>query len=187
MQYKHLSLLALAGLVAAQDSNGTTPDLNAALAAIPELSTLASLVSADPALLSALGSAQDITILAPSNDAFSQLLNSSAGEGLTDNAELVAAILQYHVLNGTFMAEDITNTSAFVPTLLTNEMYTNVTGGQVVEAVVVGDQVVFYSGLLMNSTVTTAVCNSFLTPLFAQKRTIPRNTNHIKRAINNQS
>jgi len=159
MHFKHLSLLALAGLITAQDSNGTSQDLNATLSSQSDLSTLASLISADPALLNALTSANDITILAPSNEAFSKLLNSSAGEGLTDDSGLVAALLQYHVLNGTFASQDITNTSAFVPTLLTNESYTNVTGGQVVEGVVVGDNVVFYSGLLQNSTVTKAVCN----------------------------
>ena len=45
----------------------------------------------------------------------------------------------------------------FLPTMLNDIMYTNVTGGQVVECVKQGDSVVFYSGLLTNSTVTMAV------------------------------
>lgn len=48
-------------------------------------------------------------------------------------------------------------TPVFLPTMLNDSMYTNVTGGQVVEAVKQGDSVVFYSGLLSNATVTTAV------------------------------
>jgi hypothetical protein len=70
------------------------------------------------------------------------------------------------VLNGTFPSSAITNTSAFVPTALTNPLFTNVTGGQVVEGVTSGDNVVFYSGLLTNSTVTTAVCDPLFTSPF---------------------
>jgi uncharacterized surface protein with fasciclin (FAS1) repeats len=154
MQFKHLSLLGLASYAAAQ--NATTESLNTTLSSNPDLSNLTSILSANPALLQALGSAQNITILAPSNEAFAQLTNSSGAEALT-NTDLVAALLQYHVLNGSYTAAQITNSSVFVPTLLTNETYSNVTGGQVVEAVKVGDDVVFYSGLLQNSTVTTAV------------------------------
>jgi len=42
---------------------------------------------------------------------------------------------------------------------LTNELFTNVTGGQVVEAVKTGDEVTFFTGLLSNSTVSTADVN----------------------------
>jgi hypothetical protein len=66
--------------------------------------------------------------------------------------------LQYHVLNGSILSSAITNQSQFVPTLLTNQLFTNVTGGQVVEAVASGGNVTFFSGLLANSTVTQAVC-----------------------------
>jgi len=53
----------------------------------------------------------------------------------------------------------ITNTSTFVPTLLTNETYTNVTGGQVVNAVAIGGNVTFYSGLQQNVSVVMADVN----------------------------
>lgn len=154
MQLKHLSLLGLASYVVAQ--NDTAGSLNSTLSSNPNLSNLTSILSANPALLQALGSAQNITILAPSNEAFAQLTNSSGAEALT-NADVVAALLQYHVLNGSYTAAQITNSSVFVPTLLTNATYSNVTGGQVVQAVKVGNETVFYSGLLQNSTVTTAV------------------------------
>lgn len=154
MQFKHVSLLGLASYAVAQ--NDTTGSLNSTLSSNSNLSNLTSILSANPALLQALGSAQNITILAPSNEAFAQLTNSSGAEALT-NADVVAALLQYHVLNGSYTASQITNSSVFVPTLLTNATYSNVTGGQVVQAVKVGNDTVFYSGLLQNSTVTTAV------------------------------
>lgn len=44
----------------------------------------------------------------------------------------------------------------FIPTALTNMSYTNVTGGQRVEAVASGSNIEFISGLLQNSTVVQA-------------------------------
>ena len=153
MQFKDIYLLGLASYAVAQNTTGS---LNSTLSSNSDLSNLTSILSANPALLQALGGAQNITILAPSNEAFAQLTNSSGAEALT-NADVVAALLQYHVLNGSYTAAQITNSSVFVPTLLTNATYSNVTGGQVVQAVKVGNETVFYSGLLQNSTVTTAV------------------------------
>jgi hypothetical protein len=55
------------------------------------------------------------------------------------------------------MADAVTNKSAFIPTALTNPAFTNVTGGQRLEAVLVNNNVTFFSGLLANSTVVQAV------------------------------
>ena len=158
MQFKHLSLLALASFVVAQD-NGTAQDLNATLSSQPNLSNLTSFLALSPGLVEALSAATDITILAPSDEAFAALSGTPTGEALGNDTGLLTAVLQYHVLNGTVRAADITNTSSFVPTLLTNGSYANVTGGQVIEAVLIGNETVFYSGLLQNSTVTQAVRN----------------------------
>ncbi|KAF2712057.1 FAS1 domain-containing protein [Pleomassaria siparia CBS 279.74] len=151
MQFKILSLLGLAAHAAAQTSNNT---LNSTLSSRPELSNLTSLLNTNSALVAALENASNVTILAPSNEAFAALDMSS----LTDSS-LVDALLQYHVLNGTYTAAQITDMSTFVPTLLNNKSYSNITGGQVVECIKVGDETVFYSGLLQNSTVTTADVN----------------------------
>jgi uncharacterized surface protein with fasciclin (FAS1) repeats len=62
-------------------------------------------------------------------------------------------------LNASVPSSAITNTSAFVPTLLTNPLFANVTGGQVVSAKKANGGVSIFSGLLMNSTVTTADVN----------------------------
>ncbi|KAF2263794.1 Fasciclin-domain-containing protein [Lojkania enalia] len=156
MQFKHIPLLTLASYVAAQASNNT---LNATLSGNPDLSNLTSFISVSPGLLQQLSNAQNITILAPSDKAFEELLNSPTSEMLNEDPGLLSALLQYHILNGTYMADQISNMSAFIPTMLMNGSYSNVTGGQVVEAVQVGNETVFYSGLLRNTTVQEADLN----------------------------
>lgn len=153
--FKQLSVLALAGLAFAQQ-NDTTPDLAAALNSTDELSTLQGVIP--PAVLAQLSGLTNITILAPSNDAFMKIDNETL-TGLAANSGLLTALLQYHVLNGTYMSQAITNSSVFVPTSLMNPLFTNVTGGQVVEAISREGNVTFYSGLLSNSSVTTADVN----------------------------
>ncbi|KAJ4406086.1 hypothetical protein N0V91_004757 [Didymella pomorum] len=153
------SILAFASAVLAQ-TNGSAPSLTQALNSSSSLSSLAGVLSLPGLgeLVQGLGSAQNITILAPSNEAFAAIGNETV-QALASNTGLLTALLQYHVLNGTYLSSAITNQSAFVPTLLTNELFTNVTGGQVVEAVKDGDNVTFFSGLLSNSTVSTADVN----------------------------
>ena len=146
---------ALAALVASV-SGQQMMNLTGLLANTSSLSNLTTYLGLFPDLVSQLSSAQNITILAPSNQAFATLLNSTAGASIANNTGLIQAIFQYHVLNGTYYASQISKTPAFVPTLLTNQTYTNVTGGQRVEAVAVGQNVTFFSGLLTNSTVTSA-------------------------------
>lgn len=157
-----VSLLAFASAVLAQ-TNGSAPSLTQALNSSSSLSSLAGVLSLPGLgeLVQGLDSAQNITILAPSNEAFAAIGNETV-QALASNTGLLTALLQYHVLNGTYLASAITNQSAFVPTLLTNELFTDVTGGQVVEAVKTGDNVTFFSGLLSNSSVSTAVSISTL-------------------------
>ncbi|KAF1999586.1 FAS1 domain-containing protein [Amniculicola lignicola CBS 123094] len=157
MQLKHLPLLALAALTAAQ--NNTNSSLVATLSNNPDLSNLTTFLGTIPGLVETLSAATNITIIAPSNQAFADLLAIPGIEAVTSDPGAVAALLQYHVLNGMYMANQITNMSAFVPTLLTNGSFTNVTGGQVVEAVMMGEQTLFYSGLLANSSVVQADVN----------------------------
>lgn len=162
MLLKQLALSALVGAASAQ----TAQDLNATLAGNADLANLTTFVSQFPDLLSTLLNASDITILAPSNEAFSKLLASDAGSALATNPGLVKAVLEYHVLNGTFYASNFTNVTAFAPTLLTNETYTNVTGGQRVAAAVVDGNVQIFSALLAASNVTTAVRQTISHALF---------------------
>ena len=157
MQLKYLSVAALAAAASAQTMN-----LTSALMSNPDLSNLTAFVSAYPQLLSSLSMAKNITILAPSNEAFSSLLSSSAGAAIKANdTTAIQSLLSYHVLNGTYMAAMFNSTPMFIHTMLSNPTYANVTGGQVVEAVTVGKNVSFFSGLLMNATVTKAVSQSY--------------------------
>jgi len=147
--------LLLAGLSAVAYGQNT-PDLNAALAANPNLSQLGTLIGSIPNLGQTLSGARNITILAPSNAALATFLNSTTGQRLATSAGATSALLLYHILNGTYYGSQISNTPAFVPTYLNNATYSNVTGGQRVEAVVNSGNVTFFSGLLANSTVTQA-------------------------------
>lgn len=70
--------------------------------------------------------------------------------------DAIAALLTYHVANGSIMSANISDTPTFVHTLLANETYTNVTDGQVIGARTEGDSVVITSGLGGSANVTTA-------------------------------
>ena len=153
MQFKLLSLAAMAAAVSAQTMN-----LTGALTSNPDLSNLTTFVNLYPQLATALGAAKNVTILAPSNAAFAKFMNSSAGSAIAANdTAAIQALLMYHVLNGTYPASAVSSNASFIPTMLNNMKYSNVTGGQRVEAIKVGQNVTFFSGLLQNSTVTKAV------------------------------
>ncbi|KAM5356657.1 hypothetical protein ACJ41O_003303 [Fusarium nematophilum] len=159
MKPQSLLPLALSGLAAAQDSNNNETSLADALGAQNDtLSALNGLLT--PQLIRTLSRLDNITILAPSNDAIQTLLNdSSVASQIEEDPGLVGAILTYHVLNGTWYASNFTDTPVFIETLLTNTSYTNVTSGQVVEGVAVDDTVSFYSGLRAEANVTEANLN----------------------------
>merc|ERR1712054_220829 len=127
-------------------------NLTALLSGTDSLSSLNDLVGNYPDFAATLASWEDVTILAPSNDALETLMNSDAGSML-DNDEFIQSLLRYHVLNGTVYSSNITQTPIFAPTYLNSSMYSNVTGGQVVEARREDGEVQFVSGLKQVSTV----------------------------------
>lgn len=158
MQYKQFLGAALAVVAArAQEANSTDAgNLTTVLAGNENLSGLVSLLQSSPDIANALGGASNITLLAPSNDALgalnsSGLLSSSSQEGL------IQALLNYHVLVGVFNSSSITETPAFPATLLNDTAYANVTGGQVVDVRVEGENVTVITGFKNNVTVTEAV------------------------------
>ncbi|TDZ15973.1 Fasciclin-like arabinogalactan protein [Colletotrichum orbiculare MAFF 240422] len=159
MQIKNLVPLALVGAAAAQGGGGVS-GLTAVLASQnSSLSQLTTLLGTQPELVEALSNARNITILAPSNAALEQFLASPAAAGAATNPGLVSAILTYHVLNGTFYASNFTDEPKFIPTLLQNQTYANITGGQRVQGQTVGGNVTFYSALRENSTVSQGNLN----------------------------
>jgi transforming growth factor-beta-induced protein len=121
------------------------------------------LLAAQPALVKILSTAQNITLVAPSNAAFDKFLATPNGKAVAADSTAVAALLSYHVFGATVPASGFTSTAQFLPSLLTDPKYTNVTGGQVVEGIVIDKKVELFSGLKEKSTVQTAVCPLFLT------------------------
>ena len=75
------------------------------------------LLAAQPALTSTLAAAKDITILAPSNDAFTKFLAVPANKMASMDTATVTALLQYHVL-GQLVPGSAFTTSAQVGSFL---------------------------------------------------------------------
>ena len=100
-----------------------------------------------------------MTLLAPNNDALTGVINGSVNTygGKVSDSSWVANLLNYHVLQGAFPSSAFTDKPMFARTLLNNQTYTNVTGGQVVQVQKQDNKVVAYSGLKYYSTVKTAV------------------------------
>lgn len=149
MLFKGLTLSALAGAVLAQQA---TPDLVTLLSNQTELSNLTSYLQLFPDFTGQLGGLQNITLLAPNNAAFANLLNSSAGAALVNGeTDLITALFSYHVINGTYA--NLTE-EEFLPTLLQPPQFANVTGGQRVAVYQDGDVTTFVSGLLSTANLT---------------------------------
>lgn len=150
----------LAELVAAAAGQ----DLTQILMSQPSLSNLTTYLQLYPNILSELSSMSNITVLAPSNQAFMAALNSSTSNTFSANmTDAITALFSYHVLNGTY--NNFTNMPEFVTTALMPGTYANVTGGQAVEAIASSNMTnattTFFSGLLQKSTVVTNGTSNF--------------------------
>ncbi|KAL9109308.1 MAG: hypothetical protein Q9227_006063 [Pyrenula ochraceoflavens] len=147
-----LSLTALSACVCAQQPIGQLLNSTASL------SNLTSLVSTyAPQLLTTLSSASNITILAPSNAAFKALGNLPM---MADMGSFVESLVSYHVVNGSYTASELMGMPKFLPTMLSNPAYANVTGGQRVESMAMDGSVGFYSGEFTMSMVSQANVNA---------------------------
>lgn len=156
MQFKQVLGAALA-IVAARAQEAV--NLTSALAGNENLSGLVTLLQSNPDVAEALSGASNITLLAPSNDALNAL--NSTNSTASQQEGFLQALLNYHVLVGTFSSENITETPAFPATLLNDTAFANVTGGQVVECRLEDDEVTVISGFKNNVTVTEAVSTQF--------------------------
>lgn len=112
-----------------------------------------------PALVQALAGLQNITILAPNNEAINTWLQSPEGRAAASNPGLVTAILSYHVLDGTFYASAFTEEPQFIPTLLQDQAYVQITGGQRLQGQTVEGGVAFFSALQARSSVVQGNLN----------------------------
>lgn len=153
-----LHALLPAALVSAQ------ADLLALLQSQPDLSTLTDLLSiAD--LADALAQATNITIIAPTNEAF-QNVDPNIPEGVAvanRNVTSVTALLSNHVFRGLYPAASVGEVPNFVQSLLTPDFvndqqpFTNFTGGQYIGIVKNGADVEVLSGEFAVSKVVEAV------------------------------
>ncbi|KAF1988650.1 Fasciclin-domain-containing protein [Aulographum hederae CBS 113979] len=153
-----LSIAILAGVALAQD-------LSSLLTSNEDTTQLATLLGQYPGLLNQINNQPNLTILAPSNQALTIFLDTPFGASLaTSDPGIFVAVLQYHILQGTYPGSALGEASIFLPTILGNESYTNVTPVQVVQAVSQDDDaeeadVRFISGLGQSSTVVRADVN----------------------------
>ncbi|KAK5698631.1 hypothetical protein LTR97_006278 [Elasticomyces elasticus] len=155
MQFKNLSLAALAAALVSAQNDTSMMNLTALIAGNSNLTGLATLLSSYPDAAAGLANATNITLFAPNNQAV-QAAQSVLGSAQGNVNDLVTALLSYHVLQGTVFAENITETPAFPSTTLNNTQYSNVTGGQVVEARLRDGNAQIISGLKHASNVTEA-------------------------------
>ncbi|KAI1336371.1 FAS1 domain-containing protein [Xylariaceae sp. FL0016] len=148
-QTRQIALAALASLAFAQDDQS----LQQVLSSQSQLASLNTILGLNPSVMGSFNNLQNVTVLAPDNNALEAVLNNTDSASLFTNSDYITSLLQYHILNGSYPASSFGNSSMFIPTHLTNTTYTNVTGGQRVEARMVGDNVTFFSALKQNASV----------------------------------
>lgn len=162
-------------------------DIGALLASQPDLSTLLELVGLVDGLADTLSAASNITIFAPTNDAFAAVPRDvPEGQAIENKNDTIAigALLANHVFKGVYPASVITDIPTFAQTLLdssyVNEIqpFSNFTGGAYNELVKDGEDVCVISGEQTISTVTEAVSIHHMCPsLHTQFLTNDTNTN----------
>lgn len=125
------------------------------------LSTLNAWLTSESLVYQILGSAEGITLLAPSNNALAKLYGTPLATDLALDPNLLAAFLSYHVLDGVYPMSDFATTTAMsAPTFLNLPGYSNVTGGQVVQSRPQNGGVAFVSGNNVLSNVQASVCTT---------------------------
>ncbi|MCJ1436384.1 hypothetical protein MMC27_005763 [Xylographa pallens] len=123
----------------------------------PNLTEFESLLKAFPNIYNNLSSASEITIFAPGNAAFAQLNYTVLAPAFDSyNIDFQRELIRYHVAVGVHPSGSFSGGSfSFLPTLLTNQSTTNVTGGQVLSVVEqAGNNFVAVSGLGTRATIT---------------------------------
>lgn len=144
-------------------------DIVALLKSQPDLSTLLELVGLVDGLAEKLATSSNITIVAPTNDAFAAVPRDvPEGEAIEYKNDTIAigALLSNHVFKGVYPSNVITDTPTFAQTLLDisfinyRQPFSNFTGGQYNELIKNGNDVCIVSGEQTVSTVTQAASHS---------------------------
>lgn len=151
MHFKAFALASFASAVAGQS-------LSDVLESQPELSNLTTYLNLFPDFRTQLTNMSDITLLAPSNAAFISVLANDTLTEINANEQMITSLFSYHVLNGTYST--FMTMPEFIPTALAQGPYSNVSQGQVVEAIRSSNAsnatVSLFSGLLSESTIISA-------------------------------
>lgn len=100
-----------------------------------------------------LAQMRDITILAPNNRAFENFMRENPGAA--QNPQAVTPLLQYHVIQGTVMSNQLTREPVFAMTML-RQPFANVTGNQKVELSLMDGRGMAISGFKKMSMITQA-------------------------------
>ncbi|KAG7289324.1 hypothetical protein NEMBOFW57_005691 [Staphylotrichum longicolle] len=141
MRWKRLLPLTIAWVVSGQSLEDVLTAQSATL------STLNAWLTSQQVAFEILSNVQGVTLLAPSNNALNQLYSSPLYGQLASDPNLLVAFLSYHVLDGIYFMSDIGATQlASLPTFMNMNSYSNVSGGQVIEAVTQNNQVTFVTG-----------------------------------------
>ncbi|KAJ9609599.1 hypothetical protein H2200_005927 [Cladophialophora chaetospira] len=117
-------LLALAWSAVGQGTN----NLTLVLSELPQLTKFTSYLMLFPDLLAELENG-NYTMLAPDNKAIDTYLNY-VQSNQTNDPKAILAVLSYHVIPGVYTNVQLESEVQFLPTLLTDPAYANVTGGQ---------------------------------------------------------
>ncbi|TKA67859.1 hypothetical protein B0A55_08410 [Friedmanniomyces simplex] len=152
--------------MAASTLSHAAPSLSDILSTTANLSSLNDLLTNQmPDLLKLLegydSNTNPVTLLAPSDDAFMRIPYTDVlGQAFSDNdTAQIKNFMLYHIVPGLHSSETLNKNGSFqyLPTMLTSNNWTNVTGGQRVGAVLQGNDppiVVFTSGLSTRSVVS---------------------------------
>ena len=106
-----------------------------ATSSYPQLTSFRSLLLSNPTLIPDYNSSQKVTILIPSNAAFTNYLNSSGSSIDSLPSTTLKSITQYHTLNGAYRSTDLNSMSGLLAdSLLKDDVYNhrNSSAGQVV-------------------------------------------------------
>lgn len=96
-----------------------------------------------------------LAVLVPNDEALAAYSNENPD--LSNDTDAVRALLEYHIANGTHPSATFGLQPLFVPTLLTDPNYTNVTGGQVVELAALNNRSTIVTGVRATSQLVEAV------------------------------
>lgn len=139
-------------------SVASAADFISTLTSNSDLSNLTYYLNLFPDFRDKLNSSSNITILAPSNEAFQKTLADPASQLADAKVNgFIDTVLSYHIVNGTLSSSSISSEPQFLPTWLTDKKWTMLSGGQVVEAVMNNGQASFISGLKKSATITKGV------------------------------